>query len=360
MPMFRAAGSSPSPAVLGTGLVALDVILSADPSLPPLLAAGGTCGNVLSILSYLGWDAYPITRLNGDPPSDVVRHDLARWGVSLRFAEQQPVAPTPVFVQTIRRDARGHTTHKFSTNCPICGTWLPSFRPVTAIAAQAVLETIAASPELIPRVFFFDRASRSSIVLARALAEQGALIVFEPAGIGEPRLFDEALAAAHVLKYSNERLPALADSVTRPEHLLMEIETSGSAGLRYRRRTNWEWRHLAAIPAPHVADTAGAGDWATAGFLFQLASAGVAGLEHATFSEVEGALRFGQAAAAVACGYQGARGAMFALERADFLDLTEKLLCGSGSSVSVSEKMQRLAHAESFPMAAYACPACPP
>ena len=50
------------PTVFGLGLVALDVIL--DPcAVQPLLYSGGTCGNVLTILSYLGWEARPIARL---------------------------------------------------------------------------------------------------------------------------------------------------------------------------------------------------------------------------------------------------------------------------------------------------------
>lgn len=361
MPEPRAAASTPPPAILGTGLVALDVILSDDASLPPVLAAGGTCGNVLSALSYLGWDAYPIARLNRDPASQIVLHDLTRWGVSLRFAEQQPPAPTPVFVQTIRRDRHGRTAHKFSTNCPICGAWLPSFRPVTAVAAHGVLEAIAASADLVPRVFFFDRASRSSILLAQALAARGTLVVFEPAGIGEPRLFAEALSAAHVLKYSSERLPELADTGTRPGQLLVEIETSGSAGLRYRARgrRTWAWRRLPAVPAAYVVDTAGAGDWCTAGFLFRLASAGLAGVERATTADLDAALRFGQAAAAIACGYVGARGAMGVLSSGEFLQTAETLLSGSSSMPPGHEGKRRIPQVPSMLGGAYTCPACP-
>ena len=40
--------------VLGAGLVALDVIIPADLDAPVRLWAGGTCGNVLAVLAYLG------------------------------------------------------------------------------------------------------------------------------------------------------------------------------------------------------------------------------------------------------------------------------------------------------------------
>src|SRR5689334_15732613 len=55
------------PEVFGTGLVALDVVITGSDHQRPLFRAGGTCGNVLTILSHLGWKACPVARLNGDP-----------------------------------------------------------------------------------------------------------------------------------------------------------------------------------------------------------------------------------------------------------------------------------------------------
>ena len=47
------------PSIFGTGLIALDLVISSDPATPVQSWVGGTCGNVLSILAYLGWDAFP-------------------------------------------------------------------------------------------------------------------------------------------------------------------------------------------------------------------------------------------------------------------------------------------------------------
>ena len=98
---------SERPLILGTGLLALDVIVGADPGRPATLAAGGTCGNVLTVLSFLGWDALPIARLNGDAASRLLCEDLERWGVSLKFVDRTPCAPTPIIVQ---RNQRGRDT----------------------------------------------------------------------------------------------------------------------------------------------------------------------------------------------------------------------------------------------------------
>ena len=95
------------PKVLGAGLIALDLVIGPDPNAPVRSWAGGTCGNVLSILAYLGWDAYPIARMNGDPASERVRSDMARWGVKLNWASCAPTTHTPIIVQQIRRDGNG-------------------------------------------------------------------------------------------------------------------------------------------------------------------------------------------------------------------------------------------------------------
>ena len=54
------------PVVAGTGLVALDVVINHATGSPQKVFAGGTCGNVLTILSYLGWLSYPIARMDRD------------------------------------------------------------------------------------------------------------------------------------------------------------------------------------------------------------------------------------------------------------------------------------------------------
>ena len=91
------------PKIFGTGLIALDLVIGPDPETPVRSWTGGTCGNVLSILAWLGWDAYPIARMNGDVASERVRVDMARWGVHLDWTTCAPTTDTPVIVQEIRR-----------------------------------------------------------------------------------------------------------------------------------------------------------------------------------------------------------------------------------------------------------------
>lgn len=298
-----------APKILGTGLVALDLVVSARPESPIQSWAGGTCGNVLSILAWFGWDAYPIARMNGDAASARVKADLRRWGVRLDLVDCAPAASTPIIVQEIKQSASGGSTHRFSWSCLRCGGWLPSFKPVTrAVVDQAAPYVPGTS------VFLFDRVSRGALDVAAQAAEAGAVVMFEPSGRGDEKLFREALELAHIVKYADQRIADLAGSEAST-NLRLEIQTLGSSGLRYRlprNRRNPEWRSMNAAARGPVVDSCGAGDWCTAGILVKLGAAGVAGLEQATVPAVTSALKYGQELAAWSCTFEGARGGMYA------------------------------------------------
>ena len=320
------------PVAAGTGLIALDVVIHTDAKEPPRLYAGGTCGNVLAILSYLGWVSHPVARLNGDEASRYVLSDLRRWGVHTEFARTRPTADTPIVIQRFRRTADGEVLHRFLWTCPNCGAWLPGYRPVHSAATGRILTKLRQ-----PNVFFFDRVSRAAIVLAKAYAERGVLVVFEPSGGGEPRLFREALSHAHILKYSNERMNELSglNNATSP---LLVVETLGSEGLRFRSRLpscrTDGWRRIDACKVTSLKDPAGAGDWCTAGIVHVLGRAGIAGLHAVNETDLKRALDFGQALAAWNCQYEGARGGMYVVDKRSFHREVNHILFGTAPEAS--------------------------
>lgn len=311
--MTRSHGEKKQPSVIGTGLISLDIVIGRDGHQLPQLMAGGTCGNVLTILSFLGWAAYPVARLNGDTASKLVVEDLNKWGVRLDFATSSPGANTPIIVQRISQNSSGESVHRFSWSCPVCGTGLPAYKPILASSAQEITTKLAS-----PTVFFFDRVSRGVIILAKASAAAGALVVFEPSAVGDPKLFQEALSISHIIKYSNQRLGHLSDVISKAAPPL-QIETLGSEGLRYRSnisscRTRG-WRKLESLEVSAVKDTAGAGDWCTAGLLHHLGRDGDVSLRGIKTVELHSALRLGQALGAWSCCFEGARGGLYTVER---------------------------------------------
>lgn len=341
--------SGAQPKAFGVGLIALDLVIGPDPQRPIRSWAGGTCGNVLSILSFLGWDTYPIARMNGDAASDRVRADLSHWGVNLDFASCGPTTDTPIVIQEIRRGRDGKPRHRFSWACPHCGHWLPGFKPVTMSAVEIVRSALKGSS-----VFFLDRLSRSTLTLAKEASEQGALVIFEPSGRATDPMFAEAVSIAHIVKYAEQRLAGIESLITDNPSIQIEVQTLGERGLSYRHRLGRgvsNWLHLDAVPAPRLADTCGSGDWCTAGLISQIASRGQKGLRDARARDLKNALRFGQALSAWNCGFEGARGGMYATTRASFDTQISDLLAGRDAELPE-------ALIEPGPESLVPCPSC--
>jgi len=289
--------------------------------------------------------------MNGDPASDRVPADLTQWGVRLDFASCGPTAHTPIIIQEIKRGRDGKPKHRFSWSCPKCGQWLPAYKPVTTAAVDAVALAMTNAS-----VFFLDRLSRAALSLAKEAADRGAIVVFEPSGKGTDKLMAEAIRLAHIVKYADQRLAGVGGLMRDGSATIVEVQTLGEQGLKYRHqfgRTPSEWVHFDAIPAPRLADSCGAGDWSTAGLLAKVAVGGLAGLRDGGAQGVQNALRYGQALAAWNCGFEGARGGMYAVARDAFDAQISDLMAG---------QLDPLTNVTSDPRSAsfVDCPNCPP
>lgn len=341
---------APRSFAIGTGLIALDVVLNERRQVEPKLWTGGTCGNVMAILAYLGWTTYPISRMKPDAASRLIHRDLKRWNVNTRYLSLPPTAPTPIVVHRLRRTSTGENFHSFSLHCPDCGTHLPSFRPIPIAAVEAA--------GVLPRasVFFADRVSPGILVLAETILKTGAVVVFEPSGIGDEQLFDRMLRLAHIVKYSNDRLKDLP--VPRTKATSLEIQTMGNGGLRYRSKlagmSPKEWRNCEAYPVGSLVDTAGAGDWCTAGILHVIGRSGVRGLKTITASRLQDAMKFGQALASWNCRFEGARGGMYEQTTADFQSAVRDILRTTGTTPAPPDTP----HVESVRAVAGVCSQC--
>jgi fructokinase len=340
--------------VLGTGLIALDILIPTGEGALVGAWAGGTCGNVLTALAYLGWSAYPLARLGDEPTAQFVCEDMGRWGVHLDHVTTDAEGSTPVIIQHIRRSPSGEALHSFSYRCPLCGAYLPDYRPVRANTVAQLL------PQLPPaNVFFFDRTPRGALQLARHCTEHGGLVVYEPSGVGDPGLFQQALSLAHIVKYSHERLSEARETIEEAAGPLLVVETLGRDGLRFRSRLagrrRRKWVEVEAFPVKDVQDTAGAGDWCTAGLIHRLGQEGLAGFLRTNSSQLMEALEFGQALAAWNCLFEGARGGMYQVTLDQFQSTVREILRGADPPAATSsEQNRRLAAASQ----SFACASC--
>ena len=342
----------PHGVVLGTGLLALDIVMSDVSGEQQKQWAGGTCGNVLIALAYLGWKAEPVARLRSGLAAKRILIDLREWGVSDRFISVSPEGSMPVIFEKITQGLGNVPRHSFSWRCPDCGNQFPGFKSVLTSVAEEVAQRVGPL-----QVFFFDRATPASILLAKSCAKQGALVVFEPSSIGNTLHFRQAWEIAHIVKYSHERLRELPEIAVARSPLL-QIETLGEAGLRYRKgsrgRRGGEWIKVNAFKVDVIRDTAGSGDWCTAGLIDCCGRGGKERFLSLGDEELESALHYGQALAAWNCGFEGARGGMYAVDRDTFRQQVAHILEGGSDllSSSVAFLMKQNIYVSGL------CPAC--
>lgn len=288
-----------APGALGMGFVTLDYVKGTGGD---FASSGGSCGNVMAILAWLGWRAAPIARLGADKVGDWVRSDLKRLGVVADYLSCEENVSTPVVVQRFVSGSQGQRSHSFLTSCPDCGRWFPRYQSPTIPQAEAAWKSFGPA-----QVFYFDRVSPAAVRLARRAREQGALVMFEPSSRGDSRLFDQALEVCHVLKFSTERFGEAVGLTCAPKPDVI-VQTFGKAGLR--ARWHGKWIQLPAVPAPSFRDAAGSGDWCSAALLYGIAGRGSSGLATVSAAEFAEVLRVGQTFAAMNCSYEGARGLM--------------------------------------------------
>jgi len=237
--------------VITSGFVALDVVLDTASR----AAAGGTAANVAVALRSFGWDASIVGTLGDDPAGRFICQDLVAAGLDTSKLQLDESWNTPVVLQ----ESRGGD-HAWRFICPQCGTRFAKHRPSRPEVAAAIIDSVAP-----PDVFFFDRASLFTLKLAVAWRAAGSLVVFEPASLGRPLLFERAVSAADIVKYSAQRATSVEDAARGAPGAL--VRTLGPDGLEFRVMRGTRWHHVPVVPVANVVDSAGAGDWTTAGLV---------------------------------------------------------------------------------------------
>jgi fructokinase len=304
--------SKRNPICVGAGLVALDVVINGNPKTPLKLFAGGSCGNVLTILSYLNWVTFPVARLKKNEAAEELLSDLRAWNVKTSMVTRTEDGSTPIIIHHIKKDINGNSVHRFEFNNPDTGRWLPRYKPVLL----KEVEELTKKSE-IPDVFYFDRQTPSTLKLAEFYKSKGSLVYFEPSSILDVNTFQRFLNLADIIKFSNERVKDYS-LMFKKQQVRLEIETLGTSGLKFRFSHNLsckKWTHISSFKVGYVVDAAGAGDWFSAGLISKIGDKGKAGFDKIDLKTLKNALKFGQALGALNCFFDGARGSMYNLDK---------------------------------------------
>ena len=287
---------------LGAGTFPLDNLMMkhADGNVETIYQhVGGTAGNVMSILAWMGWHTLPAARLDDSEVGLQLKADLESYGCDTRYLTNTPDGGTTILdiIHKTGRDGKPKTA--YMAHSPRGGRFV-NHRFWTLKQAQALLDSL----DELPDVFFFDRCAPGNILLAELLHECGVLVYYEP---NEPvdRNFLRAVAASDIVKFSNERHPDVSFTDGFSDKLF--IQTMNQEGLRYRLRDG-EWKQLAPVWNPDAIDGEGAGDWTSSAFINALGKHDlppVSGLEE---SILEDCLMEAQRVASESVSYIGAKG----------------------------------------------------
>jgi len=328
MQKIKKVNKSASPVCIGSGYFALDVVFNDVLGDSPNYWAGGSCGNVLTILAYWGWEVFPISRLGNDLASKYILKDIKSWGVKTKYIFNEDEVDTPIVIERIKKLKTGKLNHKFEWVCPFCGSKLPHYRPLQQKDTSLIVDTLPKSD-----VFYFDRISKSTLDIATHLKEKGSIIFFEPSSLKKSELFEKCISISDIVKYSDERIENIP--ADRNYHIPLEIQTLGEKGIRFRQSSVKsgmnKWTTLDSYKIDSFVDSTGAGDWCTAGIICKLGRLGIYELKKASKTQIKQALNYGQALAALNCNFEGARGLMYSnLSRAEIEKIIQKIVNKEG------------------------------
>jgi len=311
--------------VIGTGFLTLDIILNGSRETKPRVHAGGSFGNVLTILSFLGLESFPIARLGKNDFSKLLLKDISLWNVNSEFIFQEEKGSTPIIIQRILKNKSGEAIHRFEFRNPLNGNWLPTYRPFLSKKVSLISDLI---PK--PQIYYFDRVSRASIDLARIAKEHGALIYFEPSNLKDSKQLTEVLKFVDIIKFSADRISNYRNLYPK-RNAILEIETLGKEGVNFRFKSN-KWHSLNSFNLPNISDSSGAGDWCSAGIIDIITKNGF--LEDQKLANIKEAIVRGQSYGAINCLFDGARGAMYYKNCKQIKRMSDNLISGKFKNVA--------------------------
>ena len=290
--------------VIGTGIFNLDIIVKRHypqwPEMRPfedkvvLEEVGGTCGNVMCMLAWMGWNVRPIACLDDSPEGLKITKDLKRYGCDCEYVTNTPAGGTTILRCTHKLDKEGNHTMSVRAGSP-GGSRFPKRHFLRARdEAQVFLDQLIEMPS----VFFFDDAAAGNRLLAKVLKQRGAMVYFEPSKVATNADLD-AVKASDIIKFSDENVPDM--SFVEDFQGKIFIQTMGPEGVRYKYKSQ-PWELVPALPIQNVVDTEGAGDCFTATFINAIAETGL------TRTTIASAISTAMASASRSVGYFGSKG----------------------------------------------------
>ena len=270
-------------------------------------SVGNTCGNIATILPYLGVQTYPIAHFDLSEQGQQIKEDLRRYGADVRFVENSPKGGTTLLRCTHKRDKMtGEHTISFRATSP--GS---RFAKRRFIRVRDEAPAFIANLDFVPDVFFFDAAEAGLRYLAGELRKRSTLIYFEPESDKEKNKFLKAVEVSDIVKFSHEKVSDLSFVEQYNDKLF--IRTLGSEGLEFNL-CGEGWIKVASVPNDNVVDWEGAGDWTTSQFIACLCERDMLTIAQMGIDSVRKCLEIACKTASHSVSYLGSKGMIDAVK----------------------------------------------
>lgn len=280
---------------------------------------GNTCGNVMTMLPYLGVKSYPIAHFDESVQGFQLTRDLKRYGADVRYVKNSRQGGTTIFRMSYKLDDKtGLPTTGAPSSSAAGEKWQQSHARRKFISSKnGEPEAMAEAIDFTPDVFFYDVAQAGHREVAKLLRQRGTMVYFEPEGDGSgtkseasiKRLHYSCIEASDIVKFSGTRITDLSFVEKYPDRLY--IRTLSSEGIDFKLRDG-EWQHLDPIVNPDFADEEGAGDWTSSTLIAVLCGMGLTSVADMTEAQVREAIMMAQQVASASVSYRASKGKIHA------------------------------------------------
>lgn len=263
---------------------------------------GGTCGNVLCFLSYLGWDVRPQVKVIDSIEGHKLADSLKSYGCDTQFIKFD-VKGGFSGLTCIHRKNRHTGEHELGLKG--FGPNNSQFRKITELRVKDEVPDFLSSLKETPDVYFFDHHNEAGPrMIAKELGKRGSLIYYECENCKDWKKFLKSVEVADIVKFSDENVPDVSFCDDYMDKLF--IQTQGSKGMRFSLKGG-EWINIAPVEIETVIDWEGCGDTVTAVFLNELYKIGLPKISELTEDDVRLGLEVASEKAALCAQYVGSK-----------------------------------------------------
>lgn len=290
--------------ILGLGLMCLDVVHYNNLT---KIMSGGSCANVISVLSQVGLDCTVLREEYSDSLESFLYNSLHDFGVK-QVLYKKTKLNTPRIIELLI-----DTHHDFLTVCPQCGQKVLN---IHMPSENDIIKNINTKLSNDYNLLYCDRSSNGIIQVMNSIHKNNGVVFYEPNSGRNINSLINSAKHADIVKFSNQRISLNVANLLRDKaNLKMIIITLGEEGLLFshlnQNRQMTDWIKIESEFSGPIVDASGAGDWLTAGFIIELVKNNLNNLSFYSTDKIISMLSQGMKYSQLCCASIGAQGVFY-------------------------------------------------